>query len=137
MLRLDHRDNLKLYRKQLLALNILYSQIQSSILRIYFIYTLKSNTTYNVLVSLKQRVAPIDEAQKILLATQYRKLKKALQNQNFKVQVQEQEKVYTEYIELGLPKVEGNRLVRDFIYAVKLTLPSQSEYQKNKFQRLN
>ena len=69
MLRLDHRDNLKLYRKQLSALNTLYSQIQSSISRTYLIYTLKSNTTYDVLMSLKQRVAPIDKARKILLAT--------------------------------------------------------------------
>jgi len=85
MLRLDHRDNLKLYRKQQLALDTLCSQIQSSISRTYLVYTLKSNTTYDVLVSLKQRVAPSDEAQKIQLATQYGKLKKALRNQNFEV----------------------------------------------------
>ena len=49
-------------------------------------------------------------------------------NQNFKVQVQEWEKVYTKYIKLGLPEVESNQLVRDFIYTIKLTLLSQSEY---------
>ena len=77
MLRLDHRDNLKLYRKQQSALDILCSQIQSSISCIYLVYTLKSDTTYDVLVSLKQRVAPLNKAQKILLAIQYKKLKKA------------------------------------------------------------
>ena len=128
MLRLDHRDNLKLYRKQLLALDTLCSQIQSSISRTYLVYTLKSDTTYDVLVSLKQRVAPTDEARKILLATQYGKLKKALRNQNFEVWVQEWEKVYTECVELGLPEVEGNRSVRDFVYAVESTSPSWSEY---------
>ena len=36
-------------------------------------------------------------------------------------------------MELGLPEVEGNRLVKDFIYAIKLTLLSWSEYWKNEF----
>jgi ABC-type Zn uptake system ZnuABC Zn-binding protein ZnuA len=49
----DYRDNLKLYRKQLLALNTLRSQILSSISYTYLIYIFKYNTTYDVLVSLK------------------------------------------------------------------------------------
>jgi hypothetical protein len=53
MLKSDYRDNLKLYRKQLLALNILRSHILSSISRTYLIYIFKCDTTYNVLVSLK------------------------------------------------------------------------------------
>ena len=137
MLRLDHRDNLKLYRKQLLAIDTLCSQIQNSISCTYLVYTLKSNTTYNILVSLKQRVAPIDKAQKTLLATQYVKLKKAPRNQNFKVQVQEWEKVYTKCVELGLPEVKGNQSVKDFAYTVELISPSWSEYWKNEFQWLD
>jgi hypothetical protein len=62
MLKSDYRDNLKLYRKQLLALNTLRSHILSSILRTYLIYTFKCNTTYDVLVSLKQRVTPNNHA---------------------------------------------------------------------------
>jgi len=61
MLRLDHRDNLKLYRKQQSTLDTLCSQIQSSILYIYLVYTLKSDTTYDILVSLKQRITPLDK----------------------------------------------------------------------------
>ena len=33
--------------------------------------------------------------------------------------MQEWEKVYTEYIELKLPKVDGNRLIKDFIFTIK------------------
>ena len=33
--------------------------------------------------------------------------------------MQEWEKVYTEYIELKLPKVDGNWSIKDFIFAVK------------------
>ena len=122
MLRLDHRDNLKLYRKQLSALDTLCSQIQSSISRSYLIYTFKCDTTYDVLVSLKQRIAPTDDARKIHLATQYAKLKKAPRNQNLEVWMQEWEKVYTECVELKLPEVDGNRSIKDFIFAVCQTV---------------
>jgi hypothetical protein len=118
-LRLKHRDNLKLYRKQQSALDTLCSQIQSSISRSYLVYTFKCDTTYDVLVSLKKRVAPSDEARKIYLATKYAKLKKAPRNQNFEVWIQEWEKVYTECVELKLPEIKGNQSVRDFVYAVK------------------
>ena len=62
MLKSDYRDNLKLYRKQLLALNTLRSYILSSILRTYLVYIFKYDTTYNVLVALKQRITLLDHA---------------------------------------------------------------------------
>jgi len=37
-----------------------------------------------------------------------------------------------ECIELGLPKVDGDYLVRDFVYAVELIILSWFEYWKNK-----
>jgi hypothetical protein len=52
-LKSDYRDNLKLYRKQLSALNTLRSHILSSILYTYLVYIFKCDTTYNVLVALK------------------------------------------------------------------------------------
>ena len=52
-LKADYRDNIKPYRKQLLALNILCRYILSSILRTYLIYIFKYTTTYNILVSFK------------------------------------------------------------------------------------
>jgi len=61
-LKADYRDNIKLYRKQLLALNTLYSYILSSILYTYLIYIFKYTTTYNVLVSLKKRITPTNYA---------------------------------------------------------------------------
>ena len=67
------------------------------------------------------------------MATQYAKLKKAPRNQNFEVWLQEWEKVYTECKELGLPDVNGDHSVRDFIYAVELITPSWLDYWKNEF----
>jgi len=64
-LKADYRDNIKLYRKQLLALNMLHSYILSSISHTYLIYTFKCITTYNVLVSLKKRIAPTNNVRKL------------------------------------------------------------------------
>ena len=36
--------------------------------------------------------------------------------------MQEWEKVYTEYIKLKLPKVDSNRLIKDFIFIIKSIL---------------
>jgi len=44
--------------------------------------------------------------------------------------------VYTKYKELDLPKVNGNCLVRDFIYAVNLITLSWSKYWKNQLKRM-
>jgi hypothetical protein len=62
MLKSNYRDNLKLYRKQLLALNTLRSYILSYILYTYLVYIFKCNTTYDVLVVLKQRITLLDHA---------------------------------------------------------------------------
>ena len=75
MLQANYRDNIKLYRKQLLALDTLRNYILSSILCIYLVYTFKCDTTYNILVLLKQRIAPLDYARKLQIATQYARLK--------------------------------------------------------------
>jgi hypothetical protein len=64
-LKSNYRDNVKVYRKQLWALNTLRSYILSSILHTYLVYTFKYDTTYNVLVSLKQRIAPSNYARKL------------------------------------------------------------------------
>jgi len=61
-LKSNYRDNVKVYRKQLSALNTLRSYILSSILRTYLVYTFKCDTTYDVLVALKQRIALSDYA---------------------------------------------------------------------------
>ena len=62
------------------------------------------------------------------------RLRKAPQNQNLKVWMQEWEKVYMEYAELSLPKVDGNRSVKDFIYTVDSVSLSWLEYWKSEFQ---
>ena len=67
----------KRYEKEEAALKSLRTYIISTISRDYIDYTFEGNTVYNVLVSLKEAVAPTDDAWKVDLATQYLKMKKA------------------------------------------------------------
>ena len=48
--------------------------------------------------------------------------------------MQEWEKVYTECVELKLSDVDGNWLIKDFIYAVESVSPGWLEYWKNNIQ---
>ena len=134
-LKVDYKDNVKLYRKQLSALDTLRSHILASISRTYLVHTFKCDTTYDVLVSLKQRIAPSDHARKLQVATQYARLKKPPRNQNFEVWLQEWERVYTECKELDLPERDGSQSVTDFAYAVESITPSWSEYWKNELDK--
>ena len=43
--------------------------------------------------------------------------------------------MYTKYKELKLPKVDGNRLVMDFVFIVKSITLSWLEYWKNELNR--
>ena len=69
------------------------------------------------------------------MATQYIRLKKAPQNQNFKVWLQEWEKLYTKYKELKLLEVDSSYSVTNFIYIVELITLSQLEYWKNELNK--
>jgi len=89
-----------------------------------------------MLISLKQRVAPTDDARKLQFATQYAKLKMGPQSQNIEIWLQQWERIYTECRVLELPEVDGDRSVKDFIFAVQSTTPSWSDYWKNEMQRL-
>ena len=88
MLRTDYKEDLDLFKKQESALNNLRCHIQEAVSRNYLIYTFCCDTPYDMLVSLKQRVAPTDDAQKLQFATQYVKLKMGPQNQNIEIWLQ-------------------------------------------------
>jgi len=55
-------------------------------------------------------------------------LKKRLRIKTLKFNYKSRKKVYIKCIELGLPKVDSNYLVKDFIYIVKLIILSWSKY---------
>jgi hypothetical protein len=76
---------------------------------------LKSTTTvYQMLVALKKRLAPTDEAKKIQFIAQYNRLKKFQKNESIEQWLQDWEKTYIEAKALSLPDVADERPLYDF-----------------------
>jgi hypothetical protein len=80
--RFSYKRSIATYDRQKAAIATLRSFIQETISRIYLTYTFDCDTPYDMLVALKQRVAPTDQARKIELINQYQKLKKTPRSQN-------------------------------------------------------
>ena len=84
----DFKHRLQLYERQDTALSTLKSFIQETISRPFLSYTFNKESTYDVLVALRQRIAPSDRARKLELTQWYTKLKKAPKSQNIDIWLQ-------------------------------------------------
>ena len=65
LLRFDYKHCVQLYERQDIALSSLKGYIQETISRTFLSYTFKKESTHEVLIALKQRVAPTDRARKL------------------------------------------------------------------------
>jgi hypothetical protein len=88
LLRFDYKHHIQLYERQDTALSSLKAHIQGTISRTFLSYTFKKESTYDVLVALKQRVAPTDRARKLELSQRYARLRKAPKSQNVEAWLQ-------------------------------------------------
>ena len=89
ILRERHKTVEKEYKKQKAALTSLRSYITGIVARNLNTYILGTDSVYDTLVALKERVAPTDTARQLYLATQYAKVKKGPKNQNFEAWLQQ------------------------------------------------
>ena len=126
LLRFDFKHQLQLYERQDTALHNLKSFIQETVSRTFLLYTFKKDSTYEVLVALRTRVAPTDRARKLELSQRYGKLKKAPKSQNIEAWLQSWEQTYTECKDLKLPVIEDNMPLYDFLQAVSDVAPDFS-----------
>jgi len=74
--RLSYKRKVATFDLQKATVATLRSFIQETITPTYLTYTFDCETPYDMLVALKQRVAPTDPARKVELINQYQKLKK-------------------------------------------------------------
>ena len=74
LLQKDYEFDQKKYQQQEEALNDLHIRIQEMVKRDYLSYTFKCDLAYDMLVKLKQRFAPIDNARKKDLIIEWKKL---------------------------------------------------------------
>lgn len=118
LLRYDFKHQLQLYERQDAALFTLKTFIQETISRTFLSYTFKKESTYDVLVALRKRVAPTDRARKLELSQKYEELKEAPGSQEIEAWLQAWEQTYTKCKEQKLPVVAGDLPLYDFLHAV-------------------
>jgi hypothetical protein len=78
----DCKDRNCEYEKLQSAIENLRTLIHETVSGSYYTYLIKKDTLHEMLVALKQQVAPSDQARELELVSQYQKLKKAPRNQN-------------------------------------------------------
>jgi hypothetical protein len=126
-LQAEYKRKISLYERQETALGNMRTFIQETISRTYLTYTLDCETSYDMLVELKQRIAPTDRAREAEMINKYSKLKKAPKSQSIDHWLREWEKVYTECKLLDLPDVSRNRSLFDFLNAIASISPGFSD----------
>jgi hypothetical protein len=119
----QYRDELAKYNRQETAIANFPSHIQESISRNFLVYTFGAETTHDMLVALRQRVAPTDEARMLELIGKYNKLKKAPRSQDLESWFQQWERTYREATKINLAEVQGKRPVYDFLGAISTIAP--------------
>jgi hypothetical protein len=134
LLRYNFKHQLQLFERQDVALSTVKALVQETISRIFLTYTFKKESTYDVLIALRQRVAPTDRARKLELSQRYGRLKKAPRSQNVEAWLQSWEQTYTDCKELKLPVVEDNLPLYDLLSAVAEIAPEFSSVWTVKLQ---
>ena|SRR5271154_1386028 len=87
----------------------IFDHISKNQSRNYLVYTFNAETTHEMLIALRQRVAPTDEARELELIGRYNKLKKPPRSQDLESWFQQWEKTYKEAKALSLAEVKGKR----------------------------
>ena len=87
-------------------------------------------------LSVKHAVAPTDDARKVDLATQYFKMR-ASKSQNIEKWLHEWERVYKDCRKVNLPEVDGDRPVKDFVYAVESVSSSGQNTRGTNYRSLS
>ena len=126
-----YKSRLARYNDQKIAFTAIISFIQETITADNAILIQKVEShPYNLLVALKQRLAPTDQARSLYLEKQYEKLKKGPCNQDIETWVNDWQRMYTDALIHGLAEVSGDRPIRDFFLAIYSKDPAYATSQQ-------
>ena len=126
LLRFNYKRKITIYDRQKAALASLRTYIQETISRTLLIYTFDCTTPYDMLTTLRQRVAPTDRARQLEASFKYQRLRQGPSNQSLNSWLRQWEKAYTECQKLDLPDVQKDRAVYDFLQAISTIAPEFS-----------
>jgi hypothetical protein len=131
----DYKEQLSSFKQKESALLTLCTYIQERVSRNNLVFTFNCETAYDMLVNLKNRVSPTDQARKIELVNRYQRMKMTPKAQNIDAWLQEWEKVYTNCKALNLPDVDEDRSLFDFLHAISNVAPEFTTAWKIEIQK--
>lgn len=119
-----YKNSLKEYEKQRNALGDIVSFIQETISTTNAVHIEHAGTNpWDILVALKKKLAPTDDAREIFIEAEYARVCKGPKNQDIDKWIDDWMRVYTQAKQLNLPDSVGRRPVRHFILALEHVYP--------------
>jgi hypothetical protein len=117
------------------SLATLRTYIVTSIAKDYISYITEENTVHSMLLALKRRLAPTDQARKMEVALAYAKLKLYNKREDVEHYLREWEIVYTEAKKLNILEVFEERPYFDFSHALRAIDSSFATSQEYDFEK--
>jgi hypothetical protein len=114
----EYKDNLSLVKQQIESLRQIRNHIMTSTGKDNIVYLKGKTTIYNMLVALKKRLAPTDDARKIEVATKYSKLRVFDKKTDLEAWCRSWETTYLDVVGLNLLEVAEDRAQYDFTTAI-------------------
>src|ERR1700709_881527 len=118
MLLADFKEEKTIVKTVTDTLKTIKAHIGTTVHRDNIVYILDITLVHNILLALKQRLAPTDRARKIDVIRQYTKLKTWNKRQDVETWLKEWETTYTTAKKLKLAEVFDERPLYDFIFAI-------------------
>jgi len=118
-----YKHKYQAYLHQQRAFDLLPTIIQNSVNRGYLQHTYNCDSAYEMLVSLKQKVAPDDFVTALDVRMQYKHLSKPPKGQTLDSWVNKWEEIYQRGIKLNIPEVTAPNPHFDFLNAAENVLP--------------
>lgn len=114
----EYKESLSLARQEMETLKAIRNHLVTSVSKDNIVYIETKDTIYDMLVALKKRLAPTDEARKLEVIDKYRRLRQFDRKTDVEEWCKEWETTYADAVALGLPEVSENRSQNDFAAAL-------------------
>jgi hypothetical protein len=121
MLREDFKEISRTYREKRDALKDMEQHIMTTVDRQNILYLDGADTVYQKLMALKKRLVPTDRARTLEVTRRYRELLRGPRAQQQEKWLQQYERTYAEAVKIKLPDVQDDRLLYDFLDALRST----------------
>lgn len=114
----EYKESLSLVKQELDTLRAIRNHLVTSVSKENIVYIESQETIYDMLVALKKRLAPTDEARKLEVIDRYQRLRNYDKRIDVEAWCEEWEITYADAVALDLPEVSESRSQNDFAIAL-------------------